>query len=249
MMAAGGTPLLAVADGIVSNKVNDPSEAGLAMSITDRLGNRYFYAHLSAYASGISIGKHVKMGDIIGFVGNTGNAAGGASHLHFEVRPFGGAAVPPKPYVDRWLDSAEQEALQFVRRVTGKRVDLKNLDYSLWKNKLLELAQDEIQAANLLTAREAAAAARAKRKASPGVDQQTVPYALPVLLLALLGAGLLFKDTRWPGRPSRKSGEPDDVEVIPLPEALELAILNDMEAAFAEVEATPEEESAAALRV
>src|SRR4029453_10122674 len=187
------------ADGIVSNMANDSTEAGLAISITDRAGNRYFYAHLSAYDSAMRIGKRVKMGDIIGFVGNTGNAAGGAPHLHFEVPPFGGVGVPPKPYVDRWLDHAEQLALQVVERVTGKNVDVTKLDYSIWKNKLLELAQHEIQASNLLSARQAAAAAAArardaKVKASPGVDQQAVPYTLPVLLLALLGAGLVLAD-------------------------------------------------------
>ncbi len=242
LMAASGTPLLAVADGIVSNKVNDPSSAGLAVSISARDGTRYFYAHLSAYASGITVGHRVKMGEIIGYVGNTGNAAGGAMHLHFEIRPFGGPAVPPKPYVDKWLDEAEARALKIVQRITGKRVDVQKLDYSLWKNRLLELAQHELQAANALSARQAAAARAAKPKPPTPVDQQTLPYALPIVVLALLAGGLVLADRgRLPVGPARRrTGGLEDEDVPTLDaEAIEraLALTLDIEAAFADTDA------------
>jgi hypothetical protein len=251
MMAAGGTPLIAVANGVITNKINDPLWSGLAISITDGAGTRYFYAHLSAFAPGIQLGQRVQMGQVIGYVGNTGDAAGGPTHLHFEVHPYGGAAVPPKPYVDRWLDATEQRAVRLVRKLTGKRVDLNKIDVSLWKNKLLELAQHEIQAANFLSARQAAAAKAAKPKTASGPDQQTLPYVLPVVLLALLAGGLLFVDRRGERVPFRRRRVEADGEAdIGAPGALQLAILADVEGALATappIEPTlPEEDPAMA---
>jgi hypothetical protein len=186
-MAAKGTPLLAVADGVISRKVNDPSWSGLAISLTDASGTRYSYAHLSAFADGIAVGQGVRTGDVVGYVGNTGDAAGGPTHLHFEVHPYGGAAVPPKPYVDGWLDAAERRALNLVRRMTGKRLTNKDLDLTLWKNKLLKLARQEIEASNLQP-RPAPVEVPVRR----GPDQQVVAYTVPVSLLGLLAGSLLL---------------------------------------------------------
>jgi hypothetical protein len=241
MMAALGTPVLSVADGTITNKVNDPASSGLGLAVTDRGGTRYFYAHFSAFVNGLGIGSRVETGQIIGFVGNTGDASGGPTHLHFEVHPYGGAAVPPKPYVDRWLDQSEQRALRLVQLVTGKRVNLAKLDVSLWKNRLLQLAQNEIQAANVLSAKQAAAAraAQPKPKRGPGVDGRALPYALPVGLLALLAAELLYMDTRGTRLRSRRGDRPDEAPATAFaqtPEAIEiaLALTLDVEAAFAE---------------
>jgi murein DD-endopeptidase MepM/ murein hydrolase activator NlpD len=117
LLAPRGTPIVAVADAGVTELVNDPRMAGLGVGITAPDGTRYFYAHMERIATGLRVGLRVRVGQVIGFVGNTGDAAGGPTHLHFEVRP-NGVPVPPKPYVDRWLLRAEAKA-KHLRRTGG----------------------------------------------------------------------------------------------------------------------------------
>jgi hypothetical protein len=102
-----GAPLLAVADGTVFS-VGPNRIGGNRLWLQDSAGNQYYYAHLSAYSPLAKDGQHVHAGDVLGFVGNTGDAAGGPYHLHFEVHPasllFLGydGAVDPTPYLDAW---------------------------------------------------------------------------------------------------------------------------------------------------
>ncbi len=96
IMCAEGTPLVAVVGGIISRA--DPVDEGLGgrhIWLRGDDGNGYYYAHLSAIQDGIVPGVRVKAGQVIGFAGNTGDARGGAAHLHFEIHPAGGSAVDP----------------------------------------------------------------------------------------------------------------------------------------------------------
>ena len=112
-----GTPLVAVADGVVTQKlVGDTS--GISIEIEDAQGVQYFYAHLSAWAEPIKVGDTVHVGQVVGYNGHTGNAMFTPPHLHLEIQP-GGVPVPPKPFVDRWLRIAELRAEQLVAEVTG----------------------------------------------------------------------------------------------------------------------------------
>lgn len=96
IMTARNTPVVAVVDGTISR--TSPTDRGLG-GITIHLrgddGNTYYYAHLSSIEGGIRSGVRVEAGQIIGYAGNTGNARGGAVHLHFEIRPGGGEAINP----------------------------------------------------------------------------------------------------------------------------------------------------------
>lgn len=92
MFAQHGTPLVAVADGVV-RRVYSNRLGGLSIDLVDTDGNRYYYAHLSAASA--RDGQSVRAGDVIGAVGQTGNARGTPPHLHWQFHPDGGPPVNP----------------------------------------------------------------------------------------------------------------------------------------------------------
>jgi murein DD-endopeptidase MepM/ murein hydrolase activator NlpD len=94
LMAASGTPDVAVVSGTVTYKEGGTSGLGAYLQGDD--GNLYYYFHLSAYEGGA---RRVSQGEVIGYVGNTGDARYTAPHTHFEIHPGGGAAVNPYPSV------------------------------------------------------------------------------------------------------------------------------------------------------
>jgi murein DD-endopeptidase MepM/ murein hydrolase activator NlpD len=83
-----GAPLLAVADGTVFS-VGWNDRGGYRLWLRDRQGNQFYYAHLSAFSPLAIDGNEVKAGDVVGFVGNTGDAQTTPYHLHFEIHPVG----------------------------------------------------------------------------------------------------------------------------------------------------------------
>ncbi len=99
LIAPVGRYVYAVQPGTLTRQNHDRpgSLSGNAWWLTAADGTYYFYAHLSAFAPDLRVGSKVQAGQIIGFVGRTGNA--GVAHLHFEVHPRGGAAVNPTPIV------------------------------------------------------------------------------------------------------------------------------------------------------
>ncbi|MDQ3991118.1 MAG: M23 family metallopeptidase [Actinomycetota bacterium] len=122
MFAPRGTPLVAIADGVISQKYVGELP-GISVEITDDNGVQYFYAHMDRWEQGIAVGQRVRVGQVIGYLGNTGNAIYTPPHLHLEVQP-GGTPVPPIPYVMQWLETAERKAARLIEQVTGEKVSL-----------------------------------------------------------------------------------------------------------------------------
>jgi murein DD-endopeptidase MepM/ murein hydrolase activator NlpD len=99
MMGPIGTPLVAVASGIVRKSYG--TLGGNIVWLYADHGVNYFYAHLDGYPGGLGDGQWVARGQVIGYMGDTGNPAPGAYHLHFGIYPGGITAVNPYPSVER----------------------------------------------------------------------------------------------------------------------------------------------------
>jgi murein DD-endopeptidase MepM/ murein hydrolase activator NlpD len=84
IFAPKGTEVVAVADGVISF-IGDQRLGGHCIWLTTENGASFYYAHLDRWAAGLYEGMQVQSGDLLGYVGNSGNAASTPSHLHFGV--------------------------------------------------------------------------------------------------------------------------------------------------------------------
>jgi peptidoglycan hydrolase-like protein with peptidoglycan-binding domain len=97
IIAKEGNLLYAVADGTITKlyTVGTDKLAGNGVRLTTADGTYFFYGHMQKLADGITIGTKVKAGQVVGYVGKTGDT--NTPHLHIEVHPLGGAAIDPTP--------------------------------------------------------------------------------------------------------------------------------------------------------
>jgi peptidoglycan LD-endopeptidase LytH len=108
IMAPKGTPVIAADAGtILRLRQNDAGGITIYQLDPDERFI-YYYAHLDRYETGLVEGKTIRQGDVLGFVGTTGNAPKDTPHLHFQVMIYrgrgqywGGEPINPHPYMTK----------------------------------------------------------------------------------------------------------------------------------------------------
>jgi hypothetical protein len=143
-------PVVAVEEGTIEFWTTSAS-AGCMLYLHGASGTMYEYIHLNndlttgndnkgkcvagvSYAPGLVDGQHVDAGQLIGYLGDSGDANGIHPHLHFEVHPKGGKAVAPFPYLQKatqLLAPAPPAGTPFTLKLTGTVVASTSLDLTL----------------------------------------------------------------------------------------------------------------------
>ena len=109
IFANAGTPVVAPESGVLV-RFSYEAVGGNCFYLAGDDGYSFYGAHMQDFASGVHAGQHVAAGTVLGTVGSTGDAAGGASHLHFELfAPGKGWSAPEDPKF--WLDGALSKAI------------------------------------------------------------------------------------------------------------------------------------------
>ncbi len=129
IMAPSGTPVVSPTDAVVLS-TGDGADSGLYVRTANPGGEQFVYMHLREIAKGIERGVILKRDDVLGYVGNTGNASGGAPHLHFEIRKNG--ATDPFPRLTQVFSI--QERMNAVQQALEKTNDAATLAQTLASN-------------------------------------------------------------------------------------------------------------------
>jgi peptidoglycan LD-endopeptidase LytH len=106
ILATRGTPVLSADDGHI-RRLSTNALGGITIYSTDPEARFvYYYAHLDRYADGLRVGQRIQRGELLGYVGTTGNAPPNTPHLHFQImrlldraRLWDGVPIDPKPFL------------------------------------------------------------------------------------------------------------------------------------------------------
>lgn len=132
IMAPKGTPIVSPTAAVVT-RVDYGAGEGNAIYTANPGGERFIYYHLDRVAEGIAAGQVLARGDLIGYVGNTGDASGGAAHLHFEIRTNSGN-TPSDPYPRLTLEFTPEEKMTYISKILSKSADANTLAQFLVTN-------------------------------------------------------------------------------------------------------------------
>jgi murein DD-endopeptidase MepM/ murein hydrolase activator NlpD len=201
-----GQPVLAVADGTVYS-VGWEHLGGWRLWLKDNQGNRFYYAHLSGYTKLARNRTKVHAGDVIGFIGHTGDAYTTPWHLHFEIHPASllrlryDGAVNPTSYLESWRRNANPRVLPPAPLPAGAAEHGQGAvsDY----RQLLALRPRPVAAATAklpagLPASAPAAAALHARAARGGSSHWVAALVAAAVALALAALAVTFRSA--PGR-------------------------------------------------
>lgn len=124
IFAAFGSPVLAVTDGRLFKVGTLPISGNRLWLLSDR-GEAFFYAHLSSFSPLAVTGRRVRAGDVLGFVGNTGDAEPTPPHVHFEIHPGGleQGATDPNAVLRDWQLRADVAPTAWLRRMGSETRD------------------------------------------------------------------------------------------------------------------------------
>lgn len=119
VFAAHGTPVRSPVDGTV--EAGEGSLGGLYVKVFQPDGTYFYMAHLSGLVEGFQDGMAVQTGDIVGYVGNSGNARTTPPHVHLGIYSAAGEATDPKPILDQMLADALATLPAVVEHVEANR--------------------------------------------------------------------------------------------------------------------------------
>jgi murein DD-endopeptidase MepM/ murein hydrolase activator NlpD len=120
LMEPEGTPVRAVVDGTIQRLFISRAGGNTIYEFDEKEAYCYYYAHLERYADGLHDGMRVSTGQIIGYVGSTGDASPAAPHLHFAINVLGprkhwweGVPIDPYPVLERSVSTASRSGSGF----------------------------------------------------------------------------------------------------------------------------------------
>jgi hypothetical protein len=131
IMAVKGTPIVSPTPAVVLRVETGPSE-GLAVYTANPGGETFVYMHLDRFGEGVVPGSVLAQGALIGYVGNSGNASGGAAHLHFEIHDSNGSPTDPFPRLI--TEFTPQEKITYLSTILMQTTDSVNLSQFLVSN-------------------------------------------------------------------------------------------------------------------
>jgi hypothetical protein len=126
ILAPKGTPVVSPTEAVVTH-VGNGSSSGNYVTTANPGDESFVYMHLDEVAD-LKVGDELKIGDLIGFVGNTGNAAGGSTHLHFEIRED---REPEDPFKRLTKEFSLEEKMDFLKDILKDVDDAEDLADSL----------------------------------------------------------------------------------------------------------------------